>query len=147
MAKFVYRMQSILDIDNKLEDQARMEFAQAQMRLNEEEEKLEALHIRKAGYEAEAVRIREDELYLRDLMENKDALLRMDEYIFAQEGAVSRAANALERAREKLTEIMKDRKAQEKLRENAFEQFLRDEAAAESKEVDELVSYTYGQKK
>ena len=32
MAKFIYRMQSILNIKEKLEEQARMDFAQANMR-------------------------------------------------------------------------------------------------------------------
>ena len=40
MAKFIYRMQSILNIKEKLEEQARMDFAQANMRLAAEEEKL-----------------------------------------------------------------------------------------------------------
>ena len=38
MAKFVYRMQSILDIKMKLETQAKMQFATAKSILNEEEE-------------------------------------------------------------------------------------------------------------
>ena len=41
MAKFIYRMQSILDIKTKMEEQAKMEFAAAKMRLDEEEEKKE----------------------------------------------------------------------------------------------------------
>jgi len=36
---------------------------------------------------------------------------------------------------------------QEKLREKAFETFIKEENARESKEVDELTSYTYGQKR
>ena len=42
---------------------------------------------------------------------------------------------------------MQERKIQEKLRENAFEAFMKEENAREGKEVDELVSYTYGQKR
>ena len=47
MAKFIYRMQSILNIKEKLEEQARMDFAQANMRLAAEEEKLQQLKDRK----------------------------------------------------------------------------------------------------
>ena len=47
MAKFIYRMQSILDIKTKMEEQAKMEFAAAKMRLDEEEEKLQVLQDRK----------------------------------------------------------------------------------------------------
>ena len=47
---------------------------------------------------------------------------------------------------QRLTEIMKDRKTHEKLKEKAFEQFLQDENARESKEIDELTSYRHGKK-
>ena len=53
----------------------------------------------------------------------------------------------LEKERQKLKEAMQERKIQEKLRENAFEAFMREEKASESREIDELTSYTYGQKK
>ena len=43
MAKFVYRMQNILDIKNKLEIQAKNSYAVARMRLNKEDEKLDGL--------------------------------------------------------------------------------------------------------
>ena len=51
MARFIYRMQSILDIKEKMEEQARMDFAAARMHLDEEEEKLQILNDRKADYE------------------------------------------------------------------------------------------------
>ena len=46
MAKFIYRMQSILDIKSKMEEQAKQEFATARMKLSEEEDKLENLKAR-----------------------------------------------------------------------------------------------------
>ena len=50
MAKFFYKMQNILDIKEKLEDQARNNFSQSRMRLDEENEKLETLKRRKEEY-------------------------------------------------------------------------------------------------
>lgn len=46
-----------------------------------------------------------------------------------------------------LTEVMMERKTHETLREQAFQAFLQEENKAENKTVDELVSYTYGQKR
>ena len=46
-----------------------------------------------------------------------------------------------------LEEVMKERKTYEKLREKSFEEFKAEVNHEESKEVDELTSYTYGQKK
>lgn len=147
MSKFIYRMQNILNLKLKLEEQQKMEFAAARKRLDEEEEKLELLFGRKAGYEEEGRRLREDSLNVQDIRDNRNAILQMDEYIAYQKVQVSKAEAELEKERQKLKEAMQERKIQEKLRENAFEVFMKEENAREGKEVDELVSYTYGQKR
>jgi flagellar FliJ protein len=70
----------------------------------------------------------------------------MDEFVEGQRENVRLAERAVEAARAKLTEAMKEVKIQEKLREQAFEAFLEEQKVAEAKEIDELVSYRYGQK-
>ena len=146
MAKFRYRMQSILEIKKKLEEQAKNEFAAARAALNEEEDKLEQLKKRKEAYEDEGRVLRENTLNIMDIIENKEALLRMDEFIADQQLNVKRAQDRMEEVRLALQTAMQESKTQEKLREKAFEQFVKEENARESKEIDELVSYTYGRK-
>lgn len=146
MAKFRYRMQSILNIKYQLETQAKIEVGRAQMRLQEEEEKQQKLIDRKEAYFEEGRRMRREAVSVTDLRDNRNALLVMDELIAAQRFEVMRAAEAVERARAKLTEIMQERKMHEKLKEKALLQFLEDEKKAEAKIVDELTSYTYGQR-
>lgn len=63
-----------------------------------------------------------------------------------QTAQVKKAEKAVEAAREKLTIVMQERKMHEKLKEHAFEEFLMQEKKQEGKEVDELTSYTYGQR-
>ena len=144
MAKFRYRMQSILEIKKKLEEQAKNEFAAARAALNEEEDKLEQLKKRKEAYEDEGRALRENTLNIMDIIGNKEALLRMDEFIADQQ--LKRAQDRMEKARLALQSAMQESKTQEKLREKAFEQFVKEENKRESKEIDELVSYTYGRK-
>ena len=84
MAKFRYRIQSILNIKYQLETQAKMELGKAQMALNEEQEKLQRLIDRKAAYLEEGRRIREKALRVNDLRDNRNAMLIMDELIVAQ---------------------------------------------------------------
>lgn len=146
MAKFAYRMQSILNIHYQLENQAKMELGRAQMRLLEEEEKLQGLIDRKEAYLEEGRKMRSNALRVNDLRDNRNAMLIMDEMIEGQRGQVALAEEAVEAARLKLQEIMQERKMHEKLREKAFEQFVQEENAAEGKAVDELTSYTYGQR-
>lgn len=146
MAKFRYRMQSILDITNKMEEQARMDYAMARLRLTEEEEKREHLKTRKRGYEDESRSGLQGVLNVRKILETGEAILRMDEFIARQEEEVKKAEQALEKRRVRLTELRVERKTHEKLKEKAFEAFTAEENAKENKEIDELTSYTYGQK-
>ncbi len=147
MARFRYSMQSILNIKLKMETQARQDFSAARAALDEEEERLRGLFERKAGYERTAAELLAGVLNLRDIDANKRAILCMDGYIAAQQTKVAEAERNLERARKRLTEVMMERKTHETLKEKAFQQFLMDEKRQESKEIDELTSYTYGQKK
>ena len=70
----------------------------------------------------------------------------MNEFIIEQMACVKEAQYQVDLKTEKLTELRKERKAQEKLKEKAFESFLQEENAKESKEIDELVSFTYGRR-
>lgn len=146
MARFVYRMQSILNIKEKMEEQAKMEFAAARMRLDEEELKLQALIERKENYEDEARKLRQNSLKVMDIMENRDAIGMMDEFIMNQTLQVNMAERELENARQKLQQARQESKTQERLREKAFEEFMQEENAREAKEIDELTSYTHGRK-
>ena len=146
MSKFIYRMQNILNIKYKLEDQAKTEFMLANQVLREAEEKLQTLEIRKKGYEDAVRNLLQNQLQVDRIKENQEAIVRMEEFIRAQIVKVEEAARQVEIKAAKLTELMQERKAQEKLKEKAFEAFLQEENAKESKEIDELVSFTYGRK-
>lgn len=146
MARFIYRMQSILDIKTKMEEQAKMEFAAARMRLDEEEEKQRVLEERKNAYEEKGRALLRDSLKVLEIMENQDAIARMDEFIALQQKNVEKAQQQLEEARVSLQMAMQESKTQEKLKEKAFEEFIHEENAREAKEVDELTSYTHGRK-
>ncbi|MBR0163364.1 MAG: flagellar export protein FliJ [Lachnospiraceae bacterium] len=145
MARFVYRMQSILDLKYKTEGQAKTEFGIARRALDDEEERLQALYERKNRYFEDGRRMRESQaLPVRDIMQNDEFLTRMDEMIEAQILAVKRAEAVVEEKREILTREMQERQMQERLRERAYEEYLQEEKAQEMKELDERSSFVYG---
>lgn len=146
MARFRYSMQSILDIKLKMETQEKQGFSAARSALDVEEERLEVLCDRKKDYEEEATRLRMGVLDRLELETNRTAILRMENYIEDQKEQVAVAERNLEAARERLTQVMKERKTHETLREKAFGIFLVEENRREGKEVDELTSYTYGKR-
>ena len=145
MAKFKYRMQNILNVKLQLETQAKMELGRQQALLREEQDRLKSLEEQKNRTLGSI--IRGDVLNAGQLRDNANAISAMDDLILAQEDRVDEALLRVEQARAKLQEVMQDRKMHEKLKEKAFEQFMGEEKAAEGKAVDELTSYTYGQRR
>ena len=146
MAKFRYKMQSILDVKEKLENKAKQDFAQANARLDAEKVKLVELQKRRSYYMEEGLRLRLEKIDIRKIRENKMAVLKMDEYIKNQMVQINLASREVEKARSALQTLMQERKAHKKLKENAFEEFMKEEQAQESKEIDQLTTYTHGQK-
>lgn len=147
MARFRYSMQSILDIKLKMETQAKQDFSAARAALDKEEEFLRQLIRRKKEYEDRAARLLAGILDVQEIEENKAAILSMEGFIRDQRERVKEAEKRLEQARMRLTEVMKERKTHENLKEKAFDQFLAEEKRQEGKEVDELTSYVYGQRR
>lgn len=147
MAKFVYGMQNLLNLKEKLEEQKKAAFGSAKAKLDEEQEKLERLYHQKEYYQNELVACFSEKLDLPTIRKNEDAIKATDMNIEYQMILVKQAERQVELARIQLTEAMKERKTHEKLREKAFEQFKSELLHEESKEVDELVSYKYGRAK
>ncbi len=146
MARFRYRMQNILNMKLSMEEQAKMQYAAANSKLAAEEEKLLQMRNKKTAYEAEAKRLLTQTLNVRDIMSNNQGLRMIEEDIKAQLIQVHTAQLNVEKARERLTGVMQERKMHERLKEKAFEEFMQEEKQNESKEIDELTSYTYGQR-
>ena len=143
MAKFYYRMQNILDIKYKLEEQAKQEFAQAQTRYHQEQRKLFAIQKRREQYLDEMRRQASDRLNVLELERCNQAIEILDEQIRMQKEQVFRAMAEVDKARELLNDVMQERKTHEKLKEHQFEQFMKDLNTQEMKEIDELVSYQH----
>ena len=147
MAKFRYRMQNILNIKEKLEMQAKNEFAAANMELLEEQERLSVMLQENAALQEEGRKLRQKEsLSIRDIADNSLSVSLMKEKMKRQALAIHRAEQKVEETRKALTDLMQERKTQEVLRDKAFEVFQQEEKAEEGKQIDQLTSYTYGQK-
>ena len=143
MAKFIYRMQNILDIKYKLEEQAKQEYMTVQARLNEEKERLQDLEDRKAAYFTQYRILLQERLDILEIETCKNAIILMDEYIHNQQLVVDRVEKELEQAIRKMNEAMQERKIHEKLREKQWETFLQELSQEEMKEIDQLISYQY----
>ena len=145
MAKFVYRMQNVLNIKMKLENQAKMVYSTANQKYMEEQKRLQEMVIRRMGYEKKLKEIMQGNLNVQEITHARADVDNMKTLVRRQMLQVHKAEKELEDARNKLNTVMQERKVQEKLWEKAFEEFKHELAVEETKEIDELVSYTYNQ--
>lgn len=144
MGKFVYRMQNIFEIKKKLEEAEKTAYALAVNKLRNEEEKLEILK-RKKEYHLERKREgMSSVINVKELELIENAIHTSDILIKEQIICVKAAEKEVEEARVRLENAMKERKIHEKLREKAFDAFLEEEKAAEQAEINEFVSYRFG---
>ncbi len=147
MGRFRYRMQNILNIKEKLETQAKNDFAAANMELLEEQDKLARMleHNRQLEEESKKLRLKES-LSIKEIKDNTLSIELQKEKMKQQALCIHAAEKKVEQKRKVMVDLMQEKKTHELLKEKAFEQFLLDEKAEESKQIDELTSYTYGQK-
>lgn len=143
MAKFVYRMQNILNIKQKLETQAKMEYSDANQNYREQQEILNGYMIRRMQYEKHWKEQMKGNIDLASVQHAREDANTMKTIVRRQMMEVHKAEKELEDARKKLNTVMQERKIQEKLRDKAFEDFKQELAHEETKEIDELVSYTH----
>ncbi len=146
MAKFIFKMQSLLNIKLKLEEQAKAEYGIEQMKLNEEERKLEVLNSRKDGYQKQLKQTMSAQLNVMEIKRLENSIENIKYNIKIQITVIKAQQLRVEKARRKLDECMKERKTYEKLKEKAFEVFKQEINKQEQKEIDELVSYRFGVK-
>lgn len=146
MAKFIFKMQNILEIKRKLEDQAKSAYAEALGALESEKEKLQQLEEKKGEYEERLTGMVMEALNIHEIRLMENGVEVMKYKIQEQMIAVTRAERVVESARQALNAAVVDRKTYEKLREKAFEEFKIEVDAEEKKEIDQLVSYQFTQK-
>ncbi|MHB8131027.1 MAG: flagellar export protein FliJ [Mobilitalea sp.] len=143
MKKFIYSMENILQIKKKLENQMEIAYGNARLRLTMEEEKLEQMKQKKVMYEDELRFLSSAKLDLIKIKQGEQAIDYMKTNTKLQTTAVKNSTQRLEVARIRLSDAMVERKTQEKLKENAFEEYMLEFDAQERKEVDELNSFHY----
>ena len=143
MKKYIYPLQSVLNLKERLESQEKVLFQAAMAELRDEQERLDELEQRKAGYEERLRACVSSRLDLLSVKTNKEATEILKELIRQQMGKVRKAERHAEVARKRLEDAIKERKTLEKLREDAFSEYMKEYEKEEQKEIDELVSFRY----
>ena len=143
MAKFVFNMQGLLNIKEKLEEQSKTEYGKALNKLEEEKNILLNLENSK---KQNIVNFRESinkgvkPNYTKSI---NQFISLIDKKIEQQVENVNKAEEVVEQKRLVLLNAMKERKVLEALKEKEKENYFREELKKEQKIIDEIVSYKY----
>nr|WP_317358336.1 flagellar export protein FliJ [uncultured Tyzzerella sp.] len=143
MAKFIFNMQGLLNIKEKLEEQCKTEYGKALNKLEEEKNILLNLENKK----------QQNVLSFKESINNSvkpsyiDSINKyisfIDKKIEQQMLNINKAKELVEEKRLALLDAMKDKKALETLKEKAKEAYFKEELQKEQKIIDEIVSYKY----
>ena len=144
MAKFTFKLKSILNLKRQLEEQIKFKLGRAIGALNHELAVLQSIE--------DAIHMTLDEFRLASggvftvgkIKEYNVFIQRMKARAEEQKIVVCEAEEYVSQVRAELLAAVQQRKMYEKLREKAHDKYLEDEKHEEQLVVDELISYKTG---
>lgn len=143
MARFSFRLQSYLNLKEKLEEQKKLDYGRALAKLEtEKQKKLEMERIR----DNNIISFKESiikKIEPQTLQSYNNFIEIMKIKIRNQQTVIQNAEKNVELKRLALVEAIKDRKMLDTLKEKAHVEYMREEQINEQKIVDEIVSYQY----
>ncbi len=143
MAKFIFNMQGLLNIKEKLEEQSKTEYGKALSRLEQEKNILLNLENKK---QENILSFKEsiNSGVKPNYIDNINKYINfIDKKIEEQIKNINKAEEIVEEKRLALLEAMKQRKVLEALKEKEKENYFKEELKKEQKIIDEIVSYKY----
>lgn len=146
MARFVFKLQPLLNVKLQMEDNLKNEMGRAVRKLEEQKGILHALEDEREAYAAEfsrksgqgttVERLKEYAVYI-------SVLKQKSEY---QKESVKLAKENVDKIREQLIDVVKQRETLEKLKEKKYEDFVKEQLKEENKLVDEIISFTHNKR-
>ncbi len=144
MKGFKFRLQSLLNVKEKFEQQAKIAFGEETAKLKLEKDKLIELYNSKEDVVQKQRESFTGTIDIFSFNEYRNYSMKLDIMIKNQIEAVQIQTIRTEEAKARLAEIIKERKTLEKLKEKEVEIFKKEMQLAEDKQVDELVTYKFG---
>ncbi len=141
MPSFHFRLQAILNIKNQLEKSIKNELGIAIQKLELQKQILVEIRIDIAGQEEECRKESSAGVVLAKLKQRMEYISALHQKELTQQERVNEEMKNVDKIRERLVEIMKEKKILEKLREKELTLFRQEQEKAGQALADELVSY------
>lgn len=135
---FKFRLQKVLDLKMKDEEEIKMEFAKIQQKKIDIETNLENLE---NNYSKYSISKNNDSIQNQKITINY--LLALNNSIMDLSEELDKSTNELEKARKQLIDKQIERKSLEKLKEKKYGQYYKEENLKEQKTNDEFASMSY----
>ena len=143
MPRFEFRLQKYLSVKEQIEDQKEIEYATALMQVEEEKARLAELEQKKENTVLDLRKSVAKSIMPIKIRRYNNNIERLKHLIMVQIERLETAKMYAEEKRLELVEAMKERKAIEKVKENAYEEHTIQEDRITRRTTDELTSYKY----
>lgn len=142
MAKFIFRLEAVLNVKRQQEENIKNELGKAIQRLETEKQKLARLERSKEEIIAEFNQ-KTKKTTVHKLIEFNAYLSLLKSNISRQKERVNKAVLDVDKIREELMKAVQERKILEKLKEKKHDEYLIEQKKFEQKTNDEIVSYKH----
>jgi flagellar FliJ protein len=143
LAKFVFKLQAVLNLKKQIEDSVKNELGKAVQELKRQIKILEDIETEREEYIRDVksqftsgtsvAKLKQYNLYISLLKEKMDH----------QKNNIKIAQQSVDNYREQLIIAVQERKMMEKLRENKYEEYLKEQQKEEQKLLDEIASFNH----
>lgn len=142
MAKFNFKLQTLLKVKSQQEDNMKNELGKAIRKLEEENAMLRRLEFEKNKNIFE-FNEKTRKTTVDKLIKFNDYISLLNLKILDQKENINQAARNVDKVREELIKIVKERDILDKLREKKYEAYLLEQNREEQKLNDEIISYKH----
>lgn len=143
MKKFSFKLQTVLNMKIQMENDAKNKLGQAIQKYENEKNTLQRF-IKQSDDSMEEMRNAfKKEINIVGIRGYSTYISHLSKKIEVQQENVETANQNVNRQREKLVAILKERKALDKLHDKKYELYLREQSLEEQKLIDEITSFKY----
>lgn len=142
MAKFNFRLQSVLNVKNQQEDNLKNELGKAVQKLEAEKHKLRRLEGELSDLVHE-FNEKTKKTTVHALIEFNEYMSLLNSKIKLQKENVNKAVKNVDKVREELVKAVKERQILDKYKEKKLEEYLQEQKRLEQLTNDEIVSYKH----
>jgi flagellar protein FliJ len=143
MANFVFKMQSLLNIKTQMEESLKNELGKAVQKLELEKNKLKKIEIDKDECINNLKSKSSKGIIVSKIQEYNSYISLLKERMKIQKENINYAQNIVDKYREQLIKMMQEKEMLEKLKDKKYQEYLLEQAKAEQKINDEVISYKY----